>query len=305
MRFAVEAWAPDYGVAAETLTSENDEITATVECGIELPMREWRPLMPVAAVPSSTAFVDGIDRIDAQVWIEQDGGEVRPGLCATYAAGLVRCNGRALVESVEVRRGLFTASPGAREIRTPHVTYELRMSAGTIDQLGIAVVERMRQLEADVARAVTGADLIVLDGLLWGRTDVEHAIGYVKSHRAPYLPEEQNAVVGRLAPGQRTPVFLISTTWTRYSWYLRLPGGRGHPWAGVVRCEANPDLSPGDVVSLADLAAVTLPRFASASHKDPRAPQNLYPIAGLERELRRRSGDALLLYRGLRQSAAS
>ena len=31
-----------------------------------------------------------------------------------------------------------------------------------------------------------------------------------------------------------------------------------------------------------------LPAFASAPHKDTRSPQNLYPIAGLERELRRR-----------------
>ena len=48
-----------------------------------------------------------------------------------------------------------------------------------------------------------------------------------------------------------------------------------------------------------------LPGFASAAHKDPRAPQNLYPIAGLERELRRRLGNPLLLFRALRAQAAS
>ena len=47
----------------------------------------------------------------------------------------------------------------------------------------------------------------------------------------------------------------------------------------------------------------TLPRFASQEHKDPRAPQNLYPIAGLERALRRRLGDARLLYRSLREAS--
>jgi hypothetical protein len=35
-------------------------------------------------------------------------------------------------------------------------------------------------------------------------------------------------------------------------------------------------------------------------HKDPRAPQNLVPIGGLERELRHRLGDQQILYRALR-----
>jgi hypothetical protein len=38
-------------------------------------------------------------------------------------------------------------------------------------------------------------------------------------------------------------------------------------------------------------------------HKDPRAPQNLVPIGGLERELRHRLGDQQVLYRALRAAA--
>ncbi|MFS8586536.1 MAG: hypothetical protein FWJ72_15825, partial [Acidimicrobiia bacterium] len=53
----------------------------------------------------------------------------------------------------------------------------------------------------------------------------------------------------------------------------------------------------------ADVVAATLPRFASQPHNDPRAPQNLHPIAGLERELKRRLGDAALLERALRAAA--
>jgi hypothetical protein len=48
---------------------------------------------------------------------------------------------------------------------------------------------------------------------------------------------------------------------------------------------------------------VTLARYASAGYKDSRAPQNLYPIAGLERALRRRLGDPGVLYRALRTAA--
>jgi hypothetical protein len=50
----------------------------------------------------------------------------------------------------------------------------------------------------------------------------------------------------------------------------------------------------------ADAVTALLPRYASEPHKDGRAPQNLYPIAGLENELRRRLGDALLMERALR-----
>ena len=60
-----------------------------------------------------------------------------------------------------------------------------------------------------------------------------------------------------------------------------------------------------EAAGVADQVAATLPRFASQAHKDPRAPQNLHPIAGLERELRRRLGDPALLYRSLRAAATA
>src|SRR5437016_8778772 len=77
------------------------------------------------------------------------------------------------------------------------------------------------------------------------------AIGYVKTHDKTYLPSAQNAVVSQLEPGQRTPVFLIGRRWNRYAWYLRLPVESGVPWAGIVRCEASPDLELVTAVELA------------------------------------------------------
>jgi hypothetical protein len=72
-----------------------------------------------------------------------------------------------------------------------------------------------------------------------------------------------------------------------------------------VRCEASSEVPIDAVPALADRLASVLPRFASRPHKDARAPQNLYPIAGLERELRRRLGDTHLLQRALRAAAVS
>ena len=65
------------------------------------------------------------------------------------------------------------------------------------------------------------------------------------------------------------------------------------------RSELNPAATG---LALARVGA-TVPRYASQPHKESRAPQNLYPVGGLERELRRRLGDPDLLYRALRRSA--
>jgi hypothetical protein len=150
-------------------------------------------------------------------------------------------------------------------------------------------------------------DLLVIDGPLQNRAHLPRTIGLIKTHRAGYLPAELNQVVAALTARQRTPVFLMGTSWERYAWYLRLPSVPdlpGAPWAGVVRCEAAADLSPAKVIALASLSQTVLSRYASVAYKDARAPQNLVPIAGLENTLRHRLGDARLLYRALRGAAA-
>jgi hypothetical protein len=138
---------------------------------------------------------------------------------------------------------------------------------------------------------------------LRGRTHLERTVGYIKTHHASYLPAGQAAVVAALMPGQRTPAFTMGTSWRRNSWYLQLPGTPGVPWSGIVRLECPAELPPAGVTRLADLTARLLPPLASTPHKDPRAPQNLVPIGGLERELRHRLGDQQLLYRALRAAA--
>ena len=153
------------------------------------------------------------------------------------------------------------------------------------------------------AQGAAASRLLVVDGPLRGRQGLADAIGLIKTHHTHYLPVDQRGLLGVLAPGERTPVFRIASSWIRHAWYLRLPGGGGGPMAGIVRCECSADVSTDVAVRLADWSAAALPRYASAAHKDARAPQNLYPIGGLERELRRRLGDSRLLYRALRSAA--
>lgn len=298
MRFTVESWAPEYGVP-----SRGEEPATTPEVGVELPPEDWRPLLPEVGPADEVTFVDGVRRMDAAVWIEQPDGYPVLGLCASYAAGVVRCNHRAEMVEARVERGLFTAAADAGDITTTHGVYRVRATAGhTPEELAAGIQHRMGELEGAVADAVSGGRLVVVDGPLSHRRFVAGAVGYVKTHHVRYLPEALTPVLANLPAGRRTPLFLMTTAWSRYSWYLRLTAGSG-PISGIVRCEVAADGPVGEVALLADLVTATLPRFASRLHKDPRAPQNLYPIGGLERTLRHRLGDPMLLARSLRVAA--
>jgi hypothetical protein len=169
--------------------------------------------------------------------------------------------------------------------------------------VNLAIHARMTALEQRVATD-HGGDLVVFDGPLRGRHDPS-GVGYVKTQHVQYLPDELVPVLGRLGDGERTPLVLIGDqgAWSRRSWYLRLPGPRNHPRAGIVRCEL-PAVGPvADAIARADTVSAWLPRFASRPHKDARAPQNLTPIAGLEHRLRHLLGDPVLLDRSLRRAA--
>jgi hypothetical protein len=143
---------------------------------------------------------------------------------------------------------------------------------------------------------------VVVDGPLSHHREIDNAVGYIKTQKVQYLPIELRQVLTSLLPGFRTPLFLTTTSWSRYSWYLRLANHSG-PAGGLVRCEIDGDMGRAEAIRLADRVSASLPRFASDRHKDPRAPQNLYPIGGLERELRHRLGDREMAIRALRRAA--
>ena len=300
MKFSVETWDPAYGASVDTADMEAS--SEPVDAEVEVSTSEWQPIDPPSAVSAAPplVFVDGIRRIDARVWITHD-GTARPGVCATVAAGAVRVvPGRAEVTEVAVERAVYARAEGASAIITRGGTYELVPAAGDEpEQMYLAIHQHMTRLEVQISSRIDADSLLVFDGPLRGRV-APNGVGYVKTQHRQYLDDSGQRLLGVLEPGQRSPVFLIGGRFSRYSWYLRLPGPRTHPLAGVVRCEVPGRRAVAEAVATADLVTHTLPRFASEAHKDGRAPQNLYPIAGLEQTLRRRLGDARLLERALR-----
>jgi hypothetical protein len=307
VRFSVDPWDPSYGTSNDV--DPVDASRADIDCDVEVPTAQWAPRPAgVSAGGERIVFVDGVRRVEAHVWIDAEDGTAHHGTCASYAAGAVRCDGTAVCGPVVVGRGLFTAYGGAEPIPTAAGEFAVRVvPSPSPEGLSLALQERMGEAELVAAEAACTAgdvDVVVLDGPLRGRQHLTGAVGYVKTHHVTYLPPELNSVVGRLGPGERSPLFALGTTWSRISWYLRLPGAGPSHWSGVVRAECSANLAVPRAAALADMVTAALPRFASAAHKDGRAPQNLYPIAGLERNLRHRLGDPQLIYRALRRAAA-
>jgi hypothetical protein len=323
MRFHVDAWDPSYGASADSEVAL-DTSESTVVTSVERDDADWRPIgvPPGGPLPAAVLFVDGVRRIDARVWIDDPDvpDTAAAAVCASYAAGVICCcDGRAHLLAADRRRGLFSAALHAADIDTWAGTYTTIATVPERDTplltaLSLKLQRELSDVEVETAHTARaelaghgvgdGDDLLVVDGPLKSRTHLPRALGYVKTHHSQYLPAALHAMVGRLGPGERTPVFLVNSGWDRYSWYLRLPCRPGAPWAGVVRVEASTDLKPAEAIGLASQSQLVLCKYASSEFKDPRAPQNLYPIAGLEKELRRRLGDPRLMYRALRSAAS-
>ncbi len=294
MKFAVESWDPSYGVPVEEAGLEPTD--TTVDASVEVETAHWRPIQPDASgAPQTILFIDGVRRIDSRVWITESDA-VLPGVCATVAAGAVRCElSASTVESVLVERGLYTAATSAEPIvaatrrgqagpseagpgeagPTGVVRYEMHAASGSDDAaLYGAVHHHMTELEKVVSDEVGESELIVFDGPLRGR-NAALSVGYVKTHQTLYLEPAGQKVVAELQPGERTPIFAIGDPVARWSWYLRLPGPLSHPMSGVVRLELPGLGDPGSAAERADAVSAALPRYASEPHKEARAPQNL------------------------------
>src|SRR5260370_29625127 len=94
------------------------------ETAIGVPAELWAPRDPPAqtAIPDAVIFVDGVRRVEARAWIEQNETAV-PGFFASYAAGAVRCDGVAKVADPMVGRGAFAPGGALGDIATRHARF--------------------------------------------------------------------------------------------------------------------------------------------------------------------------------------
>ncbi len=297
----LDPWTPTYESAFQVDEDDVNGSPAEVEPYVET--TEWRPRLPeFVEKPETIAFVDGVQRVEMRV-IGDNNGRTVYGAFASLAVGAVLVREGHCAVDAEVPLRVLALSDGES-----HPAMSVPCGEATLDFLpqstgesGLPAVHQALQdarereeirLGERLDRA--GVDMVVVDGRLnWQPTTGTMVIGLIKTIHRRYLPDAELATVGKLAPKMRTPIFRIGGKRPVYSWYIRLAENRpiDHPWAGVIRLETLDSIGLEAAVRLADLSACHLPHYASQYGHDPRAPQNLYPVGGLEEQLRHSLGD--------------
>jgi hypothetical protein len=302
----VDPWDADYGTSLEFMALEG--LPQTVELDIE-PV----PWQPIAPQPSDDlpccAFLDGVRRIDVRLFAEE-GETMAPALAGSWAVGTAWSTRPPSIGEIVIGRTLVVGGGLTHPDLRPRVGAEdlryvfVGVTGSTpLDPL-VGLQNVMREAEAALARRIFlsgDADLLVLDGPLTYFADGPIA-GMIKRQSRPYLPDDRSPILKALKAGERTPLFqLREQRLERYSWYARLAALRpiDGTMTGIVRLEVSAEVGIEKARSLADLTTALLPGFASVVGRDPRAPQNLYPVAQLERVLRHRLGDGALLKRAV------
>ncbi|HUQ93061.1 MAG TPA: DNA double-strand break repair nuclease NurA [Bryobacteraceae bacterium] len=307
MRLRLDPWPVDYEAAIlfeEAATLSRAEVRTDVEC------ETWRIIPPQPEAPGLECyFVDGVRRVEARVLSESEGGRYVHGLLGSLAAGFVKVsNGKAAFGDICVQR-LLVLGGGAAEPREMHLgvstlRFEPCSAAENAPDAVLSELQKqMRAAEERLAASLSGQGACVfVDGPSYRATSRHEVAGVVKRIVDPYLREPHFNLVEQLRQGDRTPLFsILDSKYDRYSCFLRLaaPRAMDHPLAGIVRIEIGAAAGVETARRLATFAAGMLPRFASTSVRDPRAPQNLLPVGALEQEMRRRLGDALLIRRAI------
>ena len=307
MKLRVDPWDPEYGGSIEF------ELDLGPVPGLELGVEvegAWNPV-PAPAPRSNVccAFVDGVRRIDLRLFAE-DGDAAAPALAGSWAVGAAWSSLPPEIADVRLGRELvvgggLSADALDIEIGQRRVRFQPRSVAGATPVEPVQGLQNaMREAEAMLAQDVLSggnAELVVSDGPLTYFASGP-AIGLVKRQSRAYLDGEHAEVLERLRPGERTPIFRFGEQrLERYSWYLCLAPRRAidGAMAGLVRLEVLTSGGIDHARELAELTGAVLPNFAPTPGRDPRAPQNLYPVGALEARLRHRLGDPALIRRAL------
>jgi uncharacterized protein len=291
-----------YDSVVEAAASDMD---GEIEDDIEL--ADWRPLTPEPLIETPTlAFVDGVERRERRIAAEDGERPGIPGLLASYAAGAVLPGRSSAFRHLFVqRRAILANGAQPQTVRlTAHNTcidYEPASSPGSdFESLEAALRTFRANLESQVVRAliVDGCDLVIVDGRLPPNVD-SRVVGLIKTpHILPSIVTKHYGLLSALRAGQRSPVFVRRRSdRAYYSWFvcLRTPAAFDPALSGLALLEM--DAPRREALLAAERTTALLPRYASEPYQDPRSPQNLLPVALLERELRHRLGDPELIAR--------
>lgn len=328
--FRLEPWGNDYEPPiqiSEELALSESEVNPTVETDNWDSFESQVP----QSLPNHLIFIDGRRRLDAAI-VGGDGNTIIYGVFGTIAVGAVvvdRTIPKAsyLEQEIDIHRvvgfggeqeAVSTTIPCPLGSKAELLYQAVKSNQPNTPEARSAIVQTA-MLEAEYRLVnnlkVKDADTLIIrdGGLPRGYSSPTPTLGYMKTMHKQYLSEKYAALLWKLLPGQRTPIFEIKGKGTSlYSWYLKsgdfqhLPQQLGyHDLHGIVRLELSGKFDKKRAIEIANQTCYLIPYYASHPSRDPRAPQNLAPVGALERELGRRMGDATLIKRRLQNFLAS
>ena len=304
----LDPWQMDYDgeVLTEPPSSKPDE-------GVRLDVEvegAWQPIVPDrdGDVPQQAIFVDGVRRMEARLVVQRPRG-LAHGVFASWGAGSVELDtGQARFGEARVDRVILLGSgllaPTDIAI-SPSLVFRAETTAEFRPEAPVEEVQAcMQRTETELVTELSmHSDLVFADGPLRSEGPAPRRIlGYIKRFAKLYLPSSHLAVLTSLPAGGRTPIFVLQRGgFGRFSWYLRLeaPARGESDLSGLVRLELAESAGIETARQLADVTCRFLPPLAPKRWRDPRAPQNLIPIAALERHLKRLLGDHVLVRRNI------
>ena len=303
----LDPWAAEYEGSVQVLDGGEP---AAVDTSVE--QAAWAAIRPAPAPPPSRmAFVDGVRRIEHRLVVDA-GERTAFGLLGSFGIGAVVVERQARV--VGERIGRVAVAGGGLRLerllvpigRNEPLLFEPESEpentpAAPVD--GLQKAMRRERGGASPSACPPRSTSCSRTGRSPSSPRARPAVSSASSSAcsATTSSPPQHALLPRLGVGERTPLFLIEGREPRYSWYQRIAFGRPIESAltGVVRLETAAGRGKDAARRLADLSAREIPRFASDATRDPRAPQNLLPIGGLEARLKHLLGDPAVVRRAV------
>ena len=304
MRIALEPWGSDYASQAiDGFEEDNSSVQASAEQVEEGP---WEPKTPsLDFPPQEIAVVDGALRVDYFASVIE-GEQYSPALFCSYAAGAAVLSEKVEITETQVHRLFIVGNNLSGQ--------DIPIKAGNVSEVPIlykgissseqprnVLMKKMRQTEAEVVEKLAGPEkLILADGNLTLIRSSSPVVGVIKDIQRLYLSPQKASILEELKPRQRTPL-IQRQGYEVFTCFFRLsePGPLQHILSGLVRLEIKTELGVSKASQILDQACVRIFGIASHAPKDPRAPQNLVPIGGLERKLRHKLGDLQIVRRGI------
>lgn len=301
LKLKIDPWSSDYG---PSLHLQDTETIPEVKLDLE---GEWKAHDPEPTEPlKEVALIDGVRRMELNLRLEDEARSMKAAIGTLGCGALVIKPGepQSLTQAlryVDVRAYLLVDAPDGPTL--PNLT-----TLANATDLMMTLQNKMRETEAIMADRVSEeVELVIADGPLQNTHSLKHEVlGYIKSQHQQLLERKEMDLVRQLQPGQRTPIFSLGqdTKYHRLSWYLRLdsPAQDETVLAGIVRLEMDAKYGLQQAQKRANQLGTLLPKLKNSRHRDARSPQNLVPIAVLERAVRHRLGDPALRQRNYRQT---